>query len=150
MCPLAKWNCYTYLKYVTCFLFILSRWGFYSDSHDIKFGIISKNGTGSDEDVVPVHRVTCQEVEEIGVIPCPKPATCKYLMHRHFVATFKIWEEIIIAEDISWSMSRVLTTHTSLTPMPKGLGGCRSFLVYFSQAVNELDGFWSIPGLSSN
>ncbi|CAH1403383.1 unnamed protein product [Nezara viridula] len=51
------------------------KWGFYSDEHDIKFGVLVKDDKGKETSIIPVHRVTCNETEEIGVVSCPKPAT---------------------------------------------------------------------------
>ncbi|KAL1132543.1 hypothetical protein AAG570_010498 [Ranatra chinensis] len=53
------------------------KWGFYTDSHDIKFGVLSKNSDGNENEVVPIHRVPSHQAEEMGVITCPEPATCK-------------------------------------------------------------------------
>ncbi|XP_022207773.1 SEC14-like protein 2 isoform X1 [Nilaparvata lugens] len=51
------------------------KWGFYSDSHDIKFGVVCKNEDGNETVVVPVHRVASHQAEEVGIITCPAPAT---------------------------------------------------------------------------
>ncbi|XP_046680270.1 SEC14-like protein 2 isoform X1 [Homalodisca vitripennis] len=51
------------------------KWGFYSDGHDIKFGVSSKDEEGRETVVVPVHRVECHKTEEVGTIECPTPAT---------------------------------------------------------------------------
>lgn len=53
------------------------RWAFYSDAHDIKFGVMSRDEEGRESVVMPVHRVACHQSEEVGVIACSAPATCK-------------------------------------------------------------------------
>ena len=61
------------------------RWDFYSESHDIKFGVLSKDEEGKENVVIPVRRVPCHQSEEVGFILCSAPATCK-------LNVFKVYE----------------------------------------------------------
>lgn len=54
------------------------RWQFRSEDHDIKFGIMCQDVNGTESIVVPMHKVNSHMSDEIGVITCPTPATCKY------------------------------------------------------------------------
>jgi len=56
----------------------ISRWEFRSEGHDIKFGIMCQDMEGNESTVVPIHIVNSHQTDEIGVITCPAPATCKY------------------------------------------------------------------------
>jgi hypothetical protein len=60
----------------------ISRWEFQSEGHDIKFGVICQDIDGTESTIVPVHKVNSHHSNEIGVITCPTPATCKY-SHSH-------------------------------------------------------------------
>ncbi|BES95675.1 SEC14 [Nesidiocoris tenuis] len=52
------------------------RWGFLTDGHDIKFGIVKKEKSGKEsEEILPVHRVTCDQTEEEGFLPCETTGT---------------------------------------------------------------------------
>ncbi|XP_014262397.1 SEC14-like protein 2 [Cimex lectularius] len=47
------------------------RWAFYSDGHDIKFGILRRDNTSGEEVVeIPPHRVTSHQTEEEGFFQC--------------------------------------------------------------------------------
>lgn len=64
-----------------------SRWEFRSEDHDIKFGIMCKDVNGIESTAVPLHKVNSHQSDEIGVITCPAPATCKYgplTDHTHY------------------------------------------------------------------
>lgn len=65
------------------------RWAFYSDAHDIKFGVLSRDEEGRESVVMPVHRVACHQSEEVGVIACSAPATCKSSNCQQDIAVFK-------------------------------------------------------------
>ncbi|PNF14249.1 hypothetical protein B7P43_G12208 [Cryptotermes secundus] len=54
------------------------KWEFQSEGQDIKFGITCQDIDGTESTVVPVHKVNSHHSNEIGVITCPTPATCKY------------------------------------------------------------------------
>lgn len=56
----------------------ISRWEFRSEGHDIKFGIVCQDMNETETAVVPMHKVNSHLSDEIGVITCPTPATCKY------------------------------------------------------------------------
>lgn len=51
------------------------RWDFRTDDHDIKFGLTCRNEEGIESVVIPLHRVNCQDINEVGVINCDYPAT---------------------------------------------------------------------------
>jgi len=54
-------------------------WEFRSEDHDIKFGILKKNGeNGTKTEVIPLRRVPAHQMDEIGVLTCETPATCKF------------------------------------------------------------------------
>lgn len=59
------------------FYFDLLRWEFKTDDHDIRFGILCTDIDGKETDAVPFRRVSSNKIDEVGVITCPAPATCK-------------------------------------------------------------------------
>lgn len=52
-------------------------WEFRIDDHDIKFGLLRKANDGSQTEVIPIRKVTAQRTDEVGIITCEIPATCK-------------------------------------------------------------------------
>ena len=53
-------------------------WEFRSEGHDIKFGVIRKDDNGKQTEIVPIHRVPAHELDEIGLLTCDIPTTCKF------------------------------------------------------------------------
>ncbi len=62
---------------------------------DIGFGVFVVDEENTDEDgltpVVPTEKLNSHEVLQDGVIACPKPARCKYILfHVFFSFIFKL------------------------------------------------------------
>lgn len=51
------------------------RWGFRTENHDIKFGVVCTNEEGVESEVIPIQKVSSHLTEEIGVVTCSAPAT---------------------------------------------------------------------------
>ncbi|XP_058795807.1 SEC14-like protein 2 isoform X2 [Phymastichus coffea] len=49
---------------------LLLSWEFYLEDHDIKFGIIKKTNDGLQTEIIPIHRVSTHQHEEVGIITC--------------------------------------------------------------------------------
>ncbi|EFN84723.1 SEC14-like protein 2 [Harpegnathos saltator] len=49
-------------------------WEFRSEGHDIKFGILRKDTSGTKTEVIPIRRVASHQSEEIGILNCEVPA----------------------------------------------------------------------------
>ncbi|XP_054288769.1 SEC14-like protein 3 [Macrosteles quadrilineatus] len=79
------------------------KWGFYSDGHDIKFGVSSRDEEGKETMLVPIHRVACHQTEETGTLTCPAPATL-------YTVIF----------DNSYSYLRNKKVHYSISVIPPG------------------------------
>lgn len=59
-------------------------WEFRSEGHDIKFGILKKDTTnGTQTEVIPIRRVASHQSDEIGVLTCEDPATCKLISLKY-------------------------------------------------------------------
>lgn len=53
-------------------------WEFRSEGHDIKFGILKKDvANGTKTEVIPIRRVASHQSDEIGLLTCETPTTCK-------------------------------------------------------------------------
>lgn len=52
-------------------------WEFRSEDHDIKFGILKKDTNGTKKEIIPVRRVAAHQLDEVGILNCEAPATCK-------------------------------------------------------------------------
>ncbi|XP_033230551.1 SEC14-like protein 2 [Belonocnema kinseyi] len=50
-------------------------WEFRSEDHDIKFGIMRKNNEGAQIELIPMHRVSAHQMDEIGLLTCEEPST---------------------------------------------------------------------------
>lgn len=65
------------LLFLNSYILIFS-WEFRSEGHDIKFGILKKDMTnGTKTEVLPIRRVASHQSEEIGILTCETPTTCK-------------------------------------------------------------------------
>lgn len=62
--------------------FLFSSWEFRTEDHDIKFGIMRKTKEGGKTEIIPIHRVSAHQMDEIGVVTCEGSSTCNYyLLH---------------------------------------------------------------------
>lgn len=94
-------------------------WEFRSEDHDIKFGIIKKNNTGEKIEIIPIHRVAAHQIDEVGVITCEEPATCKLKKKTClFICLFLIYNDVIygffldsVVFDNSYSLLRNKKIH---------------------------------------
>ncbi|XP_014211016.1 SEC14-like protein 2 [Copidosoma floridanum] len=48
----------------------LLSWEFHLDEHDIKFGVVRRGNDGSQKEIIPVHRVSPQQSDEVGLVTC--------------------------------------------------------------------------------
>lgn len=55
----------------------IHSWEFRTEDHDIRFGILKKDTNGTQKEVIPMKRVAAHQLEEIGILTCEVPATCK-------------------------------------------------------------------------
>ena len=64
---------------VLCHIFqiIVSRYTFWTDDYDIKFGVARKGEGDATEEVVRSSKYNSHIVPEDGVIQCDQPATCR-------------------------------------------------------------------------
>ncbi|XP_076302109.1 SEC14-like protein 2 [Lasioglossum baleicum] len=53
----------------------LLSWEFRTENHDIKFGIVRKDNSGTQKEVIPVRRVAAHQLDEIGILTCEVPST---------------------------------------------------------------------------
>ncbi|XP_020282345.1 SEC14-like protein 2 isoform X2 [Pseudomyrmex gracilis] len=54
----------------------LLSWEFWSEGHDIKFGILKKDAeNGKRIEIIPLRRVASHQSDEMGVLTCEEPAT---------------------------------------------------------------------------
>uniref|UniRef100_A0A146LVK3 SEC14-like protein 4 n=1 Tax=Lygus hesperus TaxID=30085 RepID=A0A146LVK3_LYGHE len=60
------------------------RWGFLTDGHDIKFGIVKKDKTGKEITEIPVHRVMSDQNEEEGFLPCETTGTYRVIFDNTY------------------------------------------------------------------
>ncbi|KAF6206778.1 hypothetical protein GE061_018014 [Apolygus lucorum] len=60
------------------------RWGFLTDGHDIKFGIVKKDKTGKEIPEIPLHRVMCDQNEEEGFLPCETTGTYRVIFDNTY------------------------------------------------------------------
>ncbi|XP_073985100.1 SEC14-like protein 2 isoform X2 [Rhodnius prolixus] len=51
------------------------KWAFFTDGHDIKFGILSRDKSGKEKEELAISRVSCSQVEEEGVLTCNELST---------------------------------------------------------------------------
>ncbi|KAK9496821.1 hypothetical protein O3M35_012950 [Rhynocoris fuscipes] len=51
------------------------KWAFYTDGHDIKFGVCMKDQNGKEREELPINRVTCSQTEEEGLLSCTELGT---------------------------------------------------------------------------
>lgn len=58
--------------------YLIFSWEFRSEDHDISFGIVKKMGDGSTHDVVPIHKVSANQLDEVGIVTCETLGTCKF------------------------------------------------------------------------
>lgn len=54
-------------------------WEFRTEEHDIKFGIVKKSEEGKETAVVPIHRVSAHQLDEVGILTCELASTCESL-----------------------------------------------------------------------
>lgn len=60
---------------------LVFSWEFRSEGHDIKFGILKKDVTnGKKTEVIPIRRVASHQSDEIGLLTCETPTTCKLIL----------------------------------------------------------------------
>ncbi|XP_008212840.1 SEC14-like protein 3 isoform X1 [Nasonia vitripennis] len=81
----------------------LLSWEFRSDDHDISFGIVKKMGDGSTQDVVPIHRVSAHQLDEVGIVTCETLGTYSVVF------------------DNSYSMLRNKKIHHCIRVLPPGI-----------------------------
>ncbi|XP_075220520.1 SEC14-like protein 2 isoform X3 [Lycorma delicatula] len=89
------------------------KWGFYSDGHDIKFGVVSKDENGKETVIIPIHRVPSHQAEEVGVITCPQPATYTIIFDNSY--SYLRSKKLHYSITLSPPLSKSITNNNSST-----------------------------------
>lgn len=67
---------------------LIFSWEFRSEGHDIKFGILKKDiSNGTKTEVIPIRRVASHQSDEIGLLTCETPTTCKSISLENKITT---------------------------------------------------------------
>ncbi|XP_018321179.1 SEC14-like protein 2 [Agrilus planipennis] len=82
-----------------CFL----RWEFYTEDHDIRFGITQEDSEGNVHPVVRYHRVASHQVNESGVIVCQAPATYTVVFDNSYsyMRNKKLFYNVYVTDPLS-------------------------------------------------
>lgn len=90
-------------------------WDFRTEDHDIKFGINNRNDEGVEKVVVPVHKVNSHIVNEVGMVNCEYPSTCKLTQcaDRFDVTVIEAFYWCLYCCDVTSQLDQILTDKTN-------------------------------------
>ncbi|XP_043484532.1 SEC14-like protein 4 isoform X2 [Leptopilina heterotoma] len=59
-------------------------WEFRTEEHDIKFGILRKTNEGGKTEIIPIHRVSAHQMDEIGIVTCEGSSTYSFVFDNSY------------------------------------------------------------------
>ncbi|KAL0271940.1 UNVERIFIED_CONTAM: hypothetical protein PYX00_005086 [Menopon gallinae] len=60
------------------------KWEFHTEQHDINFGVLRLEPDGKEEEEVPMHRVKCDKMDEVGILTSKLQATYRVVFDNSY------------------------------------------------------------------